>query len=29
MTHLIAFTPKPQVLELHLTPQDSDQFFVG
>ena len=29
MTHLLAFTPKPQVLELHLTPQGADQFFVG
>jgi hypothetical protein len=28
-THLMAFTPKPQVLELHLTPEGSDLYWVG
>lgn len=28
-THLLAFTPKPIVLDLHLTPDGSDEFAVG
>lgn len=28
-THLLAFTPKPRVLELHLTPEGTDQFWIG
>ena len=28
-THLLAFTPKPRVLELHLAPEGTDAFSVG
>ncbi|HSP99498.1 MAG TPA: hypothetical protein VL049_19930, partial [Candidatus Dormibacteraeota bacterium] len=28
-THLLAFTPEPQILELHLSPEGSDHFVVG
>jgi hypothetical protein len=28
-THVLAFTPEPHVLELHLRPDGSDQFWVG
>ena len=28
-THVLAFTPEPHVLELHLRPEGSDQFWVG
>ena len=28
-THLLAFTPKPRILDLHLTPEGSDAFSVG
>jgi len=28
-THLLAFTPKPRILELHSTPEDTDKYWVG
>ena len=28
-THLLAFTPKPQLLDVHLTPEGSDRFWLG
>lgn len=28
-THLLAFTPEPQLLELNLTPEGSDEYWVG